>query len=177
MIKRTITVPCSIAFLVTVGAAVAQDVKSADPEAPVAMPTIIPSATASTAADAASLVQSLSPVIGDVQIMGPWSNGDQRGVWRTVMVQVPGETKGNRFFVQQLSETDNALKIANTTEIKEVAQVNGAITGYRPDEPTEGQGNSLTLFFDIVPLDGEIAETYELFFTPNEPYTFGPASN
>ena len=136
-----------------------------------------PQATANTAADAGALVAALSPVIGDVQVMGEWRNGDHRGVWRTVMVQVPGETKGNRFFVQQIEETDKAMQVANTTEINEVAQVNGAVTGYRADEPTEGLENSLSLFFDIVPLDGEIADTYELFFTPNEPYTFGPASN
>ena len=125
----------------------------------------------------AAAVAALSTAIGDVQIVGPWVDGERRGVWRTVMTQNIGEAAGNRFFVQQLEERDGTMSVATTTEVTEIASVNGAVVGYRADAPAEGEESNLTLFFDIVPLDGEISETYELFVAPGQPYRFGPATN
>ncbi|KQT48797.1 hypothetical protein ASG43_08075 [Aureimonas sp. Leaf454] len=127
--------------------------------------------------DAIKAVETLLTEIEDVQVVGPWTEGERNGVWRTVMMQVKGKEDVYRFFIQQLERVNGAQTILSTTEIKEVQSVNGAIVGYRADEPTEGETNSLTLFFDIVPSDGEIAETYELHFTKDSPYTFGPATN
>ncbi|WP_185982699.1 hypothetical protein [Aureimonas mangrovi] len=127
--------------------------------------------------DAAADVEALSPLVADVQVLGPWTDGDRRGIWRTVMLQPQGEGSGNRFFVQQIEEVDGAPAVSSSVEITEIGEMNGAVVSYRPDEPSEAQPELLTLFMDIVPLDGEIAETYELFYTAGEPYTFGPASN
>ncbi|MFD2237736.1 hypothetical protein [Aureimonas populi] len=123
------------------------------------------------------MLRSLSPLVADVQVLGPWIEGERRGIWRTVMLQSLDETTGNRFFVQQLEKDGGQVRVSTSTEIVEIGELDGAIVSYRPDAPSEAQAELLTLFLDIVPLDGEIAETYELFFTSQEPYVFGPASN
>ncbi|WP_156418005.1 hypothetical protein [Aureimonas sp. AU4] len=124
-----------------------------------------------------SAIANLAPMIGDVQILGPWTQGDRHGIWRSVMTQPIAETTGNRFFVQQIEEKSGNSTVIASTEITEIASIEGAVVGYRADPPAAGQENNLTIFFDIVPLDGEITESYELFFAPGEPYRFGPASN
>jgi len=123
-----------------------------------------------------SVVSGLSPAIQDVQIVGPWTDGDKQGVWRTVIAQPNGDAKSH-FFVQQLENTGDDFTVRSTTEIKEISQVDGAILGYRADEPSEADPNSLMLFFEIVPSGAELSETYELRFSPNAPYIFGPATN
>ncbi|WP_416355673.1 hypothetical protein ACLNGM_15765 [Aureimonas phyllosphaerae] len=128
-------------------------------------------------AEVMSAIAALSPIIGDVQIVGPWAVDGRNGVWRTIMTQALGETKGSRFFFQQVEERDGKPTVVSSTEVTEIAEVDGAIVGYRADAPAEGQESNLTLFFDIVPMDGEISETYELFVAPGQPYRFGPASN
>lgn len=148
--------------------------------APAASAPTAPASSASTVeqnADVMAAIAGLSPLIGDVQIVGPWADGERNGVWRTIMTQAMGETKGSRFFFQQVQERDGRPVVIASTEVTEIAEVNGAIVGYRADAPAEGQESNLTLFFDIVPLDGEISETYELFVAPGQPYRFGPASN
>jgi hypothetical protein len=111
-------------------------------------------------------------------VVGPWIDGDKSGVWRTAMVQVgTGEKESYRFFIQQVEKAAGVATVLTSTEIKEVTGVNGSIVGYRADEPTEGDTTGLTLFFDIVPSDGEIAETYELHFQEDRTYTFGPSTN
>ncbi|MBO0662671.1 hypothetical protein LQ948_07710 [Jiella sp. MQZ9-1] len=113
-----------------------------------------------------------------MQIVGPWTDGDLEGVWRTVMVQPSGNDAKMHFFVQQLqTDDDNGVSIRSTTEIPEIAQLKGQIVGYRADEPNEEEPNTLGLFFEVVPADGEVSETYELHFTPGQPYSFAPASN
>ncbi|BDA84527.1 hypothetical protein Sa4125_20690 [Aureimonas sp. SA4125] len=142
--------------------------------------TPVPDATAVSPADDEVLtaVQSLPTLIEDVQIVGPWTDGDKNGVWRTAMVQSgPAEKEIYRFFIQQIDKSAGATSVLSTTEIKEITTVNGAIVGYRADEPSEDEPSGLTLFFDIVPSDGEIAETYELHYFKDQPYTFGPATN
>jgi hypothetical protein len=128
-------------------------------------------------AEVMGAIATLSPIIGDVQIVGPWAVDGRNGVWRTIMTQALGETKGSRFFFQQVEERDGKPTVVSSTEVTEIAEVDGAIVGYRADAPAEGQESNLTLFFDIVPMDGEISETYELFVAPGQPYRFGPASN
>ncbi|WP_156420955.1 hypothetical protein [Aureimonas sp. AU22] len=136
-----------------------------------------PAPTPEQNAEVMSAISNLSPIIGDVQIVGPWVEGERNGVWRTIMTQALGETKGSRFFFQQVEEREGKPVVVASTEVTEIAEVDGAIVGYRADAPAEGQESNLTLFFDIVPLDGEISETYELFVAPGQPYRFGPASN
>ena len=136
-----------------------------------------PASAANYGSDPAGAVAAISPFVGDVQVLGPWTDGDRRGLWRTAMVQSLSEVSGNRFFVQQIEVVNGAPTVSSTTEIAEVGELDGAVIGYRADEPSADQPAQLTVFLDIVPLDGEIAETYELFFTPGEPYVFGPASN
>ena len=130
--------------------------------------------------------EGLPTQIEDVQVVGPWTEGGTNGVWRTVMMQVGGaEKEVYRFFVQKLDRVGPGARILDTTEIKEVAGVDGAVVGYRADEPQEdGEGtdggapvSDLTLFFDVVPSNGEIPETYELHFMKDRTYNFGPASN
>ncbi|HEY9058009.1 MAG TPA: hypothetical protein VIN77_12735 [Aurantimonas sp.] len=129
------------------------------------------------AAKAKAAAEGLSPQVQDVQIVGPWSDGTVEGVWRTVMVQSQTDDSAFHFFVQQLEGAGSDLSVRATTEVAEINQIDGTVVGYRADEPSEEQPNSLTLFFDILPSDGEIAETYELHFFPGEPYSFGPATN
>ncbi|WP_152047854.1 hypothetical protein [Aureimonas psammosilenae] len=152
------------------------DQPEAAPAAPVA-----PAVTNIPPADPASLqaVQSLPTQVEDVQIVGPWTEAETSGVWRTVMLQVGGTDKDvYRFFLQKLDRVGPNAKIVSTTEVKEVAGVNGTVVGYRAEEPEEGAaGNDLTLFFDVVPLDGEVPESYELHFMQDNTYTFGPATN
>lgn len=140
-------------------------------------PAVKPAPTPEQNAEVMGAIANLSPIIGDVQIVGPWVEGDRNGVWRTIMTQALGETKGSRFFFQQVEERDGKPTVVASTEVTEIADVDGAIVGYRADAPAEGEESNLTLFFDIVPLDGEISETYELFVAPGQPYRFGPASN
>ncbi|MCM2504282.1 hypothetical protein NDN16_11425 [Aureimonas altamirensis] len=142
-----------------------------------AQPQPAPAAEAPAPAATAPELDQLSPYITDVQVLGPWADGESNGVWRTVLLQAAGDPDGNRFFVQQVREDEGQLSVLTTTEIVEVSRLNGAIVNYRADEPSEDAPSTLSLFLDIVPLDGEIAETYELFVTPGEPYVFGPASN
>lgn len=127
--------------------------------------------------DPAAAAEALSPLIEDVQIVGPWSDGDVQGVWRTIMVQSPADETDYHFFVQQLEGSGTNLTLRSSTEIRELNQIEGAVVGYRADEPSETEPNSLSLFFDLLPSDGEIAETYELHFFPDQPYMFGPATN
>ncbi|WP_206453943.1 hypothetical protein [Aurantimonas marina] len=129
------------------------------------------------AAKAKAAAEALSPQVQDVQIVGPWSDGTSEGVWRTVMVQSQTDDSAFHFFVQQLEGAGSDMSVRATTEVAEINQIEGAVVGYRADEPSEEQPNGLTLFFDILPKDGEIAETYELHFFPGEPYSFGPATN
>ncbi len=124
-----------------------------------------------------SAIANLDPLIGDVQLVGPWTDGERHGVWRTVMTQPEHENGGNRFFVQQIDQSGDTSRVSSSVEITEIAEVKGAVVGYRADAPAEGQESNLTLFFDILPLDGEVTDTYELFIAPNTPYRFGPASN
>lgn len=122
-------------------------------------------------------ISALDPMIGDVQLVGPWADGERHGIWRTVMTQPANEKSGNRFFVQQIEQSPQGSRVSSSVEITEIADVKGAVVGYRADAPAEGQESNLTLFFDILPLDGEVTDTYELFIAPNTPYRFGPASN
>lgn len=159
-------------------AAAAPAVPTEEPPATAAPEPTAPADVASTGPDEAmKALDTLAIEIEDVQVVAPWTEGERSGVWRTVMMQVKGKDEVYRFFIQQLERTKEGQTILGTTEIKEIQTVNGAIVGYRADEPTEGETNGLTLFFDIVPHDGEIAETYELHFTKDAPYVFGPATN
>ncbi|GGD88716.1 hypothetical protein GCM10011390_04310 [Aureimonas endophytica] len=123
--------------------------------------------------------EDLPSAIEDVQVVGPWSEGDQSGVWRTVMMQVgPADKDVYRFFVQKLDRVGPGAKLLSTTEIKEVAGVKGTVVGYRAEEGEDGApSGDLTLFFDVVPPDGEVPESYELHFLKDKSYTFGPATN
>jgi len=158
-------------------AAPAGTAPSAEPSSEQAAPAAPSADTAQCNAEVLSAIANLAPMIGDVQILGPWTDADRHGVWRTIMTQTAGEATGSRFFVQQLEEKDGRTSVASSTEVTEIAAVDGAIVGYRADPPAEGQESSLTLFFDVVPSDGEVSQTYELFVAPNEPYQFGPATN
>ncbi len=128
-------------------------------------------------AKAKSAADALSPLVEDVQVVGPWSDGDKQGVWRTVMVQSPEAETKFHFFIQQLEGTGTDLKMLSSNEIPEINRMKGAVVGYRADEPSDDDTKSLTLFFDILPTDGEVAETYQLHYFPNMPYEFGPATN
>lgn len=160
--------------------AAAPAAEQAAPASPAATSETAP-ATAAPAAgsvnDPAAAAEALSPLIEDVQIVGPWSDGDVQGVWRTIMVQSPADETDYHFFVQQLEGSGTNLTLRSSTEIRELNQIEGAVVGYRADEPSETEPNSLSLFFDLLPSDGEIAETYELHFFPDQPYMFGPATN
>ncbi|MDE0923877.1 hypothetical protein [Aurantimonas coralicida] len=160
--------------------AAAPAAEQAAPASPAATSEAAP-ATAAPAAgganDPAAAAEALSPLIEDVQIVGPWSDGDVQGVWRTIMVQSPADETDYHFFVQQLEGSGTNLTLRSSTEIRELNQIEGAVVGYRADEPSETEPNSLSLFFDLLPSDGEIAETYELHFFPDQPYMFGPATN
>ncbi|UIJ73729.1 hypothetical protein [Aurantimonas sp. HBX-1] len=163
------------------GPAIAPGAETAKPAATVAPAPAESTAPASTpaATDPAvtAAIDSLSPLVEDVQVVGPWSEGERQGVWRTIMVQSPADETGYHFFVQQLEGAGTDHTVRASTEITEINQIDGAIVGYRADEPSPGAPSGLTLFFDILPTDGEIAETYELHFAPDTPYMFGPASN
>ncbi|MEP0509730.1 MAG: hypothetical protein ABJD38_13540 [Aurantimonas coralicida] len=157
--------------------------EQAAPASPAATNEAAPSAPATAApaaggaGDPAAAAEALSPLIEDVQIVGPWSDGDVQGVWRTIMVQSPADETDYHFFVQQLEGSGTNLTLRSSTEIRELNQIEGAVVGYRADEPSETEPNSLSLFFGLLPSDGEIAETYELHFFPDQPYMFGPATN
>lgn len=163
--------------------AAAPAAEQAAPAAPAATNEAAPAAPATAAPaagganDPAAAAEALSPLIEDVQIVGPWSDGDVQGVWRTIMVQSPADETDYHFFVQQLEGSGTNLTLRSSTEIRELNQIEGAVVGYRADEPSETEPNSLSLFFDLLPSDGEIAETYELHFFPDQPYMFGPATN
>lgn len=158
----------------------------AAPAAPDAAPAAIDvpaapaTAGAAPAADdaVAAAIAGLPTGIEDVQVVAPWTDGAKSGVWRTAMVQVGTDDKESyRFFIQQVEKAAGVATVLTTTEVKEINGINGAVVGYRADEPSEDDAAGLTLFFDIVPGDGEIAETYELHFQKDRTYTFGPASN
>lgn len=161
--------------------ALAQTAPEAPPaSAPAAggeVPAAQPQDEAARNAKVLSAIANLDPLVGDVQLVGPWTDGDRHGVWRTIMTQPAHETGGNRFFVQQIEQTGDTSRVSSSVEVTEVAEVKGAVVGYRADAPAEGQESNLTLFFDILPLDGEVTDTYELFIAPNTPYRFGPATN
>ena len=172
--------------LLFAGPSFAQD--AAPPVAPPAGATAQPSAkpadgaaASSTAAEPSQFsaaVETLSPLVQDVQVLGPWSDGDARGVWRTVMVHPAGDNAKAHFFIQQLDASGHdGFGMRSSTEIPEIAGLDGQVVGYRADDPNEEQPNSISLFFEVVPTDGEISETYELHFMPGQPYMFGPASN
>ncbi|WAJ31022.1 hypothetical protein [Antarcticirhabdus aurantiaca] len=135
-------------------------------------------APSDAAGELASKVAAFDPYVEDVQVVGPWTEGDKAGVWRTVMVREADDPEAYRFFVQSVTDDGGKLVVRDTTEITELADIEGGIVGYRADEDGEDTSDGLTLFFDIVPSDGEISETYELhFFGAGKPYQFGPASN
>ncbi|TFF20758.1 hypothetical protein E3C22_00830 [Jiella endophytica] len=164
------------AALLLAAPASAQD--AAAPAAPEAGAAAAPAQGKDASGEFSAAVEALSPLIQDVQVVGPWSDGDEHGVWRTVMVQPAGDNAGAHFFIQQLDASGhNGLSLRSTTEIPEIAKIDGQVVGYRADDPSETEPNSLGLFFEVVPSDGEISETYELHFTPGQPYLFGPASN
>lgn len=125
--------------------------------------------------------EGLATQIEDVQVVGPWTEGDQSGVWRTVMMQVGQPDKDlYRFFVQKLDRVGPGARVLATKEVKEVAGVAGTVVGYRAEEADEdgaAPSKDLTLFFDVVPANGEVSESYELHFMNDLTYTFGPASN
>lgn len=137
----------------------------------------MPAAETSLGADAAAAATSLPTMIEDVQVVGPWTETGKSGVWRTIMMQVGATKESYRFFVQRIEKAGETSSVRSTTEIKEIPGVNGTIIGYRADEPSAENSGGLSLFFDIVPADGEIAETYELHFQNDTSYTFGPATN
>ncbi|MEX6507816.1 hypothetical protein [Jiella sp. M17.18] len=122
-------------------------------------------------------VETLPVMIQDVQIVGPWKDGDKEGVWRTIIAQPDGDSGKSHFFIQQIETDGNEYKLLSTTEIKEISNVDGSILGYRADDPSDVDPNSLMLFFEIVPAGAQISETYELRFHPGKPYTFGPSTN
>lgn len=129
------------------------------------------------AAGPEQVAEKLSPMVEDVQVVGPWTNGGESGVWRTVMMKSPAGENRYHFFVQQLTGTDAELTLKASTEIAEINTVDGSIVGYRADEPSQEAPSGLTLFFDVLPSGAEIAETYEMHFFPDAPYDFGPATN
>ncbi|MDY8110367.1 hypothetical protein U0C82_14590 [Fulvimarina sp. 2208YS6-2-32] len=124
-----------------------------------------------------AIVGTLSPLIEDVQVVGPWTEGDRTGVWRAVMARDPADPAKSHFFIQQIAPSPSGAEIARSVRVEEVAALGGAVVGYSADQPTEGQENSLTLFFEIVPSDGEISETYELNVQTDGSYAFGTATN
>jgi hypothetical protein len=186
-------------LLLSAGPALAQTEPGAAPTAPSAPKPYTPPAgtadAAGTAPPVAPAIANVPPVdpamqqaaealatqIEDVQVVGPWTEGDQSGIWRTVMMQVGQPDKDvYRFFVQKLDRVGPSAKLLSTTEVKEVAGVAGTVVGYRAEEGAEdgdAPAKDLTLFFDVVPANGEVAESYELHFMNDLTYTFGPASN
>lgn len=178
---RTFPVAALFTTALLIALPAAGQTPDAAPAATETVPAVAPDAPATTEAGrdptVAAAVEGLAALIEDVQVVGPWSEGERQGVWRTVMVQSPADETAYHFFVQQLEGTGTDLSVRATTEITEINEVDGAIVGYRADEPGPEQPSGLTLFFDILPADGEIAETYELHFAPDVPYMFGPASN
>lgn len=174
----------SVLLVTSTGISHAQDGEEAADSPPPAvsgMATQTPSASKATgdrsASAAVAAAKNLSPLVEDVQVVGPWSSDGRQGVWRTVMVQSPADQTEFHFFVQQLDGSGTDLSLIASTEIAEVNQMDGAIVGYRVDEPSPEHLDSLTLFFDILPADGEVSETYELHFFADGPYNFGPATN
>lgn len=79
---------CAFALAVLLGSvpSVAQDAGGSPPQtSTTASGGGAAPATAATAQDPGPIVAALSPIIGDVQIMGAWKDGSRQGVWRTVM--------------------------------------------------------------------------------------------
>ncbi|RFC66287.1 hypothetical protein DYI37_02220 [Fulvimarina endophytica] len=136
-----------------------------------------PQAVTGTTDAVANLVGTLSPLIEDVQILGPWIEGERNGVWRAVMARSPAQPTVSQFYLQQIAPSADGAQIVRSINVDEVGALGGAVVGYSADEPTEGQEGSLTVFFEIVPSDGEISETYQLNAQPDGSYEFGIATN
>ncbi|NVP72950.1 hypothetical protein, partial [Vibrio cholerae] len=75
-----------------------QQVQAQETAPPVTTPEAAPSTTPDAVTPASptvvernaeilSAISTLSPLIGDVQIVGPWVEGERSGVWRTIMTQ------------------------------------------------------------------------------------------
>ncbi len=168
----------ALLLIVSASASIAQEAPApAEPASPPPAQGAGEAAAPQQSDASAAMLAELSPLVADVQIVGPFAEGERNGIWRTITLQPEGEGAGNRFFVQQIEAVDGTPAVSSSTEITEVGELGGALISYRADAPSEAQPELLTLFLEIVPLDGEIAETYELFFTASEPYVFGPASN
>lgn len=177
---RLMAVPFALALLSSSalaqdGSAPAGDAPAASAAAPSATATPAPSSP--NASQTGSIVDTLSPLIEDVQIVGPWDQDGTKGVWRTVMARDPSDTSRSHFFLQQIAGAEGGAAIARTIEITEIGEMGGAVVGYRADEPSSEEPSGLSLFFEIVPRDGEISETYELHVQPDGSYDFGFATN
>lgn len=125
----------------------------------------------------ASIAATLPATLEDVQIVGPWGESGSKGVWRTVMLRDPQDDGKAHFFVQQIAGTGASATVASSIAVPDIAEVDGEVVGYRADEPSPTDPDGLMLFFEIVPLDGEIAETYQLQVFPDGTYDFGFATN
>ena len=177
---RLMAVPFALALLSSSalaqdGSAPAGDAPAASAAAPSA--TVTPAPSSPNASQTGSIVDTLSPLIEDVQIVGPWDQDGTKGVWRTVMARDPSDTSRSHFFLQQIAGAEGGAAIARTIEITEIGEMGGAVVGYRADEPSSEEPSGLSLFFEIVPRDGEISETYELHVQPDGSYDFGFATN
>ncbi|MCK5933198.1 MAG: hypothetical protein KAG89_13615 [Fulvimarina manganoxydans] len=139
--------------------------------------TAAPASSSSDEGQAGSMISGLSPLIEDVQIVGPWDQDGTKGVWRTVMARDPADPSRSHFFLQQIAGAEGGATLVKTIEITEIGEMGGAVVGYRADEPSSDEPSGLSLFFEIVPRDGEISETYELHVQPDGSYDFGFATN
>ncbi len=119
------------------------------------------------------MIESVPVAITDIRLVGEWSEGDEVGIFRTIVTQDMVLGGASRLFVQWLAPGDTGPRIRHQIEIKELVEERINIVDFTAE--TDQQG--LALYLETVAANGGFSSGFEVFITAPDEYLFQPISN
>ena len=119
------------------------------------------------------MIARLPVAITDLRLVGEWSEGEEVGIYRTIITQDMVLGGASRLFVQWLVATDKGPRIKHQIEIGELAKERVNIVDFTLEKDEEG----LALYLETVAADGGFSTGYEVFIRSPDDYLFQPIGN
>ena len=108
--------------------------------------------------------------VEEVRFAGSWTEGDQGGTYRIIVLRSSAKPVTARLFVQWIALGGDGARVARSVEIAEFAALKADIADFF----TEADADGLAVHIESAGSDGA---GYELFITGPNDYRFGRASN
>ena len=118
----------------------------------------------------ADAVAAIPAGVEEVRFAGSWTEGDQGGTYRIIVLRSGGKPVTARLFVQWIALGSDGARVARSVEIEEFAALKADIADFFAEADADG----LAVHIESAGSDGA---GYELFITGSNDYRFGRASN